>query len=162
MNGTTKQAVWQVPALLLAAGLLALVINQWRADRLELVGDWSVGRRFADAAETSLILPFEEAQRIYRDGTAIFLDARPADQFAEGHIRGALNFPVMELDRYYMQLSDRLERAEAIIAYCDGESCDLSHELALFLQDMGFNNVHVLVDGWDMWQQAGLPVQTGE
>jgi 3-mercaptopyruvate sulfurtransferase SseA len=49
-----------------------------------------------------------------------------------------------------------------LITYCDGESCDLSHELALFLKEMGFENVRVLVNGWSVWQQAGLPFQTGE
>ena len=45
-----------------------------------------------------------------------------------------------------------------IIAYCDGEHCDLSHELALFLKEMGFENARVLVNGWTVWQQAGLRV----
>jgi 3-mercaptopyruvate sulfurtransferase SseA len=58
-----------------------------------------------------------------------------------------------------MEMADRLEGSGTIITYCDGESCELSHELALFLKEMGFANVRVLVNGWTVWQQAGLPTE---
>ena len=48
-----------------------------------------------------------------------------------------------------------------LLVITDGESCDLSHELALFFKEMGFENVRVLVNGWTVWQQAGLPTETG-
>jgi penicillin-binding protein 1C len=38
-----------------------------------------------------------------------------------------------------METADLLRAPETIIAYCDGESCELSHELALFLKEMGFS-----------------------
>ena len=46
-----------------------------------------------------------------------------------------------------------------IITYCDGENCELSHNLAKFLLDMGFTNVRILVNGWSKWQNADLPVE---
>jgi len=49
-----------------------------------------------------------------------------------------------------------------IITYCDGETCNLSHDLALFLKDMGFAHVNVLVNGWTLWIEKGLPTQEGE
>lgn len=68
-----------------------------------------------------------------------------------------MSLPWQEADRYFMELADRLDVAETIVTYCDGVSCELSHELALFLKEMGFENVRVLVNGWTVWQQAGLP-----
>ena len=56
-----------------------------------------------------------------------------------------------------MKMADRIDGSEMIITYCDGESCDLSHELALFLKEMGYDNVRILVNGWTVWQHAGLP-----
>ena len=85
------------------------------------------------------------------------MDARPQSQYLEGHIRGALNLPWQEVDQYFMELADRLSDSEMIITYCDGESCDLSHELALFLKEMDYDNVRLLVNGWTVWQQADLP-----
>ena len=58
------------------------------------------------------------------------------------------------------ELTDK-DAAPMIITFCDGQSCRLSHELALFLREMGYENVRVLVNGWTLWQQAGLPVSAG-
>jgi 3-mercaptopyruvate sulfurtransferase SseA len=49
-----------------------------------------------------------------------------------------------------------------VITYCDGESCNLSHELAVFLQDMGVEQVRMLFNGWTVWREAGLPVGQGD
>lgn len=156
-----KQALWQVPALVLLAVLLAVTANQWRADSLPLIGDWSVEARFIDASGESLIISLEGSVRLFESDDAVFVDARPENQYAEGYIRGAVNLPWQDLDRYFMDVIDRLDGPKAIITYCDGVACDLSHELALFLKEMGFEKVYVLVNGWSLWQGAGLPVERG-
>jgi rhodanese-related sulfurtransferase len=153
-----KQTLWQIPVLIVMAGLIALGVNRWRADGIALMGDWSVEARFADAAGDSLVIALDEAAALFEQDAVVFLDARPADQYEKGHIRGALNLPWQEVDRYFMELAGRLEDSKMIVAYCDGESCDLSHELALFLKEMGFADVRVLVNGWTVWLQAGLPI----
>ncbi|HDR16108.1 MAG TPA: rhodanese-like domain-containing protein, partial [Desulfobacteraceae bacterium] len=135
--------------------------NQWRDDGLPLMGDWSVEARFNDRAGNSLIISLEECLRLFENEEVLFLDARPEKQYAEGHIKGAVNLPWQDLDRYFMEVIDRLEGPEAIITYCDGEACDLGHELALFLKEMGFENVYVLVNGWSVWRAAGLPIERG-
>jgi len=58
-----------------------------------------------------------------------------------------------------MTAVDGMSNDTLIITYCDGENCDLSHELAIFLRDMGFPNVKVLVNGWTVWQEMNLPVE---
>ena len=157
-----KQTLWQGPALIIMAGLMAIGVNHLRGDEIPLVGDWSIETRFSDDSGNSLVIGLDEAARLFRQETALFLDARPRSQFVEGHVRGALNLPWQEADRYFMEMSGRLEGSETIVTYCDGESCDLSHELALFLKDMGFENVRVIVNGWTVWQQANLPTETGD
>ena len=54
-------------------------------------------------------------------------------------------------------IAAQLDEKDTIITYCDGENCELSHDLAMYLKDMGFTNVRVLVNGWTVWQNAGLP-----
>jgi len=154
-----KQAVWQVPLLVITACVIGIGINTLRPDGLALVGDWSEQARFADAAGESLVIGLDEAAGLFERQAVLFLDARPQSQYAEGHIQGALSLPWQEADRYFIDLAERLEGASAIITYCDGESCDLSHELAIFLKEMGFENARVLVNGWTVWQQAGLPTE---
>jgi len=157
-----KQALWQTPALILVAGMIALGVNQWRSDGIELIGDWSVEERFVDAAGDRMIISLDQARLLFQREAALFVDARPESQYADGHIQGALTIPWQEVDRYFMKMADRLDDASMIITYCDGESCDLSHHLALFLKDMGFANVRVLVNGLTVWKEAGLPTEIGE
>lgn len=156
-----KQSLWQVPALVIMAGLIALGVNQWRTDGIALIGNWSVEARFSDTEGESLVIPIDQAGALFEQDATVFLDARTQSQYLQGHIRGALNLPWQEVDRYFMEMADRLDGARMIITYCDGESCDLSQELALFLKEMGYSNVHILFNGWTAWQQAGLPIEGG-
>ena len=48
-----------------------------------------------------------------------------------------------------------LDFIRMIISHCDGETCSLSKDLALFLRDMGFKNARVLVNDWTVWQEKG-------
>lgn len=154
-----RKAIWQIPTLIVLAAITAIGTNAWRSDGIPVVGNWSVEARFSDTAGDSMVISLKQATEQFEKGSALFLDARSQSQYFEGHIRGALNLPWQEVDQYFMELADRIDGADMIITYCDGESCDLSHELALFLKEMGYDNVRVLVNGWTVWQHAGLPVE---
>jgi len=152
-----KKALWQIPALLALAGGIAVAVNHWRSDGIPLVGDWSMEARFSDAEETSPFIGLDRARRLYEDRKAIFVDARPESLYREGHIRGAFNIPLQDKDRYFVEVMEKLDREKVLITYCDGASCELSHGLAEFLLQMGFENVRILVNGWTLWREAGLP-----
>ncbi|WP_020505010.1 ArsR/SmtB family transcription factor [Lamprocystis purpurea] len=92
-----------------------------------------------------------------RDGLATVIDVRPAEEYAQGHIAGALNVP---LD----QLQERLRglpREREIVAYCRGPWCVLSFEAVARLRAAGFT-ARRLADGLPEWRQAGLPTRVGE
>jgi rhodanese-related sulfurtransferase len=157
-----QQSLRQIPALIALAVLMALIVNHWRPDGIPLVGDWSVEARITDAAGESLIIDPAQARRLFEEGNGVlFVDARPQSEYAQEHISGALSLPWQDADRYFGETAARLEGRKMIVTYCDGEDCDLSHELALFLKDMGFENVLVLVNGLTVWREAGLPIETG-
>lgn len=162
ISNPVKQSLWQIPAIALLACMLALLINHFRSDSIALVGDWSVDARFADSSGDSLVISLQQAKELFEQKSALFLDARPRNQYDQGHIQGAKSLPLQDVDNYFMEIASQLEGQKNIITYCDGESCELSHDLALFLNKMGFDNVHVLVNGWSSWQGAGLPVGMGE
>lgn len=146
--------------ILLLAALLGMTSNHFRTDGLPLVGDWSTkGQLQAKGFGEELIVPLEEAEALYFSGQAVFLDARSDESFSQGHIAGARNLPWMEFEnRAGEALADVPKDAE-IITYCDGESCSLSKELALALLGNGYTRVRVLLNGWALWQQAGLPTE---
>lgn len=158
-NPTMQQALWQVPFLMIMAGLLALAVNHWRVTPLPLAGDWSVATRLSDQEGNSLEIPFNEARQLFEKQAAIFLDARSLSQYKDGHISGALSLPWQDVENAFMNIVALLEDGSNIITYCDGESCELSHDLAIFLKDMGFADVRVLINGWTVWRNAGLPTQ---
>jgi ArsR family transcriptional regulator len=91
-----------------------------------------------------------------RDGLVTVLDVRPEDEFALGHVPGAINIPLADLDRRLVDLpSDR-----EIVAYCRGAYCVLSFEAVAALNARGFT-ARRLQDGFPEWRVAGFPVETG-
>jgi ArsR family transcriptional regulator len=87
-------------------------------------------------------------------GLVTVLDVRPEDEFALGHLPGAINVPLGELDR---RLAD-LDPEQEIVAYCRGPYCVLSYEAVATLRARGFK-VRRLQDGFPEWKAAGLPLE---
>lgn len=139
---------------------LALTVNAFRADGLSLLSN----RKEAGVSQASSgvqAVSIEEAAEKYRRGNVLFLDARSFQAYADGHIKGALSLPDHEFDERFEKAVDRLEQAETLIAYCDGETCPLGRSLAEKLRQLGFQNVYYIVNGWTRWREKGLPVSTG-
>jgi ArsR family transcriptional regulator len=86
-------------------------------------------------------------------GLVTVLDVRPADEFALGHLPGAINIPLGELKKRLAGLDPKQE----IVAYCRGPYCVLSYEAVALLRARGFK-VRRLEDGLPEWRAAGLPV----
>ena len=91
-----------------------------------------------------------------RAGAVTVLDVRPPDEFALGHLPGAVNIPLRALKARLAELNS----AQEIVAYCRGEYCVLSFEAVALLRARGFK-VRRLEDGLPEWRAAGLPVITG-
>lgn len=89
-----------------------------------------------------------------RDGLVTVLDVRPEEEFAVGHLPGALNIPLAELERRLGELPADRE----VIAYCRGPYCVLSFEAVAALRERGYR-VHRLEDGYPEWKAAGLPIE---
>lgn len=116
-----------------------------------VVQDYFVAR---DALE-----PISRAELVERAsrGEVVILDVRPAEEFAAGHIPGALSVPLDQLDAAL----SRLPRRARIVAYCRGPYCVLAPQAVQRLRAEGFK-AHRLVDGMPEWRLAGLPVAVGE
>jgi rhodanese-related sulfurtransferase len=156
-----KQSLWQIPVLVILSVLIAFAVNSGRSDGIPLIGDWSEKARFSDNNGNNLVIDLSHAKELFDQGRVIFVDARSEAQFNDGHIRGALNLPWQGVEHYFVDVAERLEGPKTIITYCDGETCELSHELALFLKEMGFGDIRILVNGWTVWHGAGFPVDKG-
>lgn len=91
-----------------------------------------------------------------RAGTVTILDVRPEDEFALGHLPGAINVPLRALEASLSHFDPTRE----IVAYCRGPYCVLSYEAVAALRARGFK-ARRLEDGLPEWRAAGLPVATG-
>lgn len=155
------RVTWQGGAILLLAAFLGLSVNQLRPGRLALVADWSPKAQLTlESGDTMEISP-DQAEELFHTQVGVFLDARSPELYAEGHIQGAFNLPWDEFENRFTDAMVDIPPEALIITYCDGETCNLSKELALALFDKGYTNARVLVNGWTVWQERNLPVETG-
>lgn len=117
----------------------------------EVVRDYFIAR---DALE-----PVSRAELVERanQGKVVILDVRPREEFAAGHIPGALSVPLDQLDVALARLPKRAQ----IVAYCRGPYCVLAPQAVEWLRAKGFK-ARRLADGMPEWRLAGLPVAVGE
>ncbi|KAF0864928.1 metalloregulator ArsR/SmtB family transcription factor [Pseudomonas sp. LD120] len=99
----------------------------------------------------------EELRQRLQEGAMTLLDVRSPEEFAQGHLPGAINIPLDELEQRLAELTADQE----LVAYCRGPYCVLSHNAAALLRAKGFK-VRRLDQGFTDWQAAGWGVETCE
>lgn len=87
----------------------------------------------------------------------VVLDVRPPDEYAAGHIPGAVSIPLAQLEQRLEELPRELE----IVAYCRGPYCLLAPRAVALLDANGFR-ARRLEDGFPEWRLEGLPVAVGK
>lgn len=99
-------------------------------------------------------LPATELLSRARDGLVTVLDVRPPEEYAAGHLPGAINIPLSELEQHLAELPKENE----VVAYCRGPYCVLAFEAVRRLRAQGYQ-ARRLENGYPEWKQAGLPVE---
>lgn len=89
-----------------------------------------------------------------RKGLVVVLDVRPTDEYAAGHLPGAINIPIEQLESRLSKLPKRKE----VVAYCRGPYCLMSFEAVEKLRKRGLK-ARRLENGFPEWRAAGLPVE---
>lgn len=100
-------------------------------------------------------VPRDELLERARAGLVTVLDVRPSEEYAAGHVPGAVNVPLAELERYL----ERLNPQQEIVAYCRGPHCVLAFDAVAQLREKGLR-ARRLEDGFPEWRHAGLPVES--
>jgi len=100
-------------------------------------------------------IPAEELLIRAKTAQVTVIDVRPAEEFGAGHLTGAINIPIHELES---RLSE-LPPSQEIVAYCRGPHCMLSFDAVEKLRQRGYD-ARRLEDGYPEWKAAGLPVET--
>ena len=110
----------------------------------------------------SEFIPLADAYQAWSASGAVFLDARAPADYEAGHIPNAFSLPAESFADHFARVSPFLSPNSAIVCYCDGVECDLSHHLKGYLGQNGFTNVHILKNAWTEWRKAGYPATTGK
>jgi rhodanese-related sulfurtransferase/DNA-binding transcriptional ArsR family regulator len=108
---------------------------------------------FLDGKDSLEPVPAKELWQRARQGLVTVLDVRPPEEYAQGHIRGAINVPVTELKKRLHQIPADQE----VVAYCRGPYCLLAYEAVQVLRKKGVK-ARRLEEGYPEWKSAGLPV----
>lgn len=110
----------------------------------------------------------DEAHEVLDDpgtpqGLNIFVDARDDENFAEGHIPGAIQCFPYESHRCLDRVKNAADGAEKVIVYCGGGDCEDSIFMARELVEAGvpYEAIYLFEGGWKEWSARGLHTETG-
>ena len=81
------------------------------------------------------------------------VDMRPPAEYRAGHLPGAINVPITEIDKRYREISWKVR----VVLYCDCPLAD-SGTAYTFLHTKGYRNHSVLEDGFQGWVKQHFPL----
>lgn len=115
---------------------------------------------FTDEELASGKVSLERMKELVEKGRIVIIDARAAQEYATGHIAGAISVPYEELTDHYNKVTQTVPLDATVVCYCRSVTCDDSENLARELRFMGYRHVATYQGGWDEWSQAGYPAES--
>jgi rhodanese-related sulfurtransferase len=110
----------------------------------------------AGSAVTNVTVGKAQALMKERGGNADFviLDVRTPEEFAEGHIAGAVNLDVQERD--FEKKLRALDRKKSYLVYC--RTGNRSRKATVAMEGLGFRSIFHMNEGIVKWKQQNLPL----
>ena len=99
-------------------------------------------------------IPATELLEMVKQDLVTVLDVRPQEEFNAGHVQGAINIPINELEQHLQDF----DPSQEIVAYCRGPHCILAFDAVAKLRTKGFQ-ARRLENGFPEWKVAGLPIE---
>jgi rhodanese-related sulfurtransferase len=92
--------------------------------------------------------------KAWGDG-AVWVDARPDDEFAKDHVPGAFLLNEDRWNELLPQFLPNWSPGKKVVVYCSAESCNAARDVAKRLrEDAQLQNVFVLNGGWEEWKKS--------
>ncbi len=151
-------------ALLAVAGVLVGVAANAFTPRPALLGRPVVaaaeqpGAACTEAHGSIARIAVEDAKPLCIACSAVFVDARSAQEFAAGHVTGAVHLPPGEP---VQPVLEKLRAKGSVIVYDRDRECSAADQVAAQLQAQGFRDVRVLTGAWPEWLARGGPGESG-
>ena len=112
-------------------------------------------RTYITARDDLEPVPAGELLERVRQGLVTVLDVRPPEEYAAGHVPGAINITSGALSSHLK----KLPKGREVIAYCRGPYCLLSVDAVAMLREKGYR-ARRMEDGFPEWKASGLPVES--
>ena len=141
----------------LSSGVIELMTALRSVAEAHHAGSQQVIRAYFTAHDSLEPVDHDELLARLAERSVTLIDVRPADEFEQGHVAGARNIPLPEIEAAIARLDPETE----IVAYCRGPWCVLSFDAIERLRARGFK-ARRLADGYPEWKAAGLPVGQSE
>lgn len=108
-----------------------------------------------DAKDDLEAIPRDELAKRIKQGMVTVIDVRPAEEYNAGHVSGAVNIPLIELENKMKNLP----RDKEVVAYCRGPHCVLAFDAVHKLRQSGLK-ARRMEDGFPEWMNANMPVES--
>jgi rhodanese-related sulfurtransferase len=157
--------------LVLAGSALGLAVNAARPDGVrftKFAPPTTCGAGELAAAPTAPpveVLPPTAAVSVCGDAQTLVADVRPADEFARGHVTGAIHLPCASSDSAASAAVDRLAGRHTLVVYGDRteDAKVVADELRRRVGRAGRSDIRIVVieGGFEAWSRAGLACSSG-
>lgn len=97
-----------------------------------------------------------ELSHMQQSRSATVVDVRQAEDFAKGHVPGAINLPQGTWDN-----TSRLSKDKTNVVYCYSQQCHLAAKACLAFASKGFP-VMEMEGGFEAWKDHELEVEQGQ
>ena len=157
----------QIIIILALSTAAAMALNFVRGGGVALVGNWPSGISGSNGpveppsseAGDPPFITIEDAATKFQSSDIIFIDSRSPEDFAYGHIRGAVSIPFDYIDEHWEAVIASLDPGRTYVVYCSGTECETSLFLGRYLSDLGFEHLFIFFGGWQEWKDNGLPTE---
>lgn len=161
-----KTLLRNIIVIVVVSSVLGLVYNFFSANGIPLIRekqkityltDEELEEGNIEQGESLRAVSLDQAYRQYEMGIQ-FIDARDNWDYEDGHIAGALNFPEFSFEPD-SEIIKSLNKEYRYIIYCGSDDCDTSKRLAVELLKLGFKDLIVFEDGFEVWKENDYPVE---
>lgn len=142
--------------ILIFSVLIGFIYNKFITDSFSLS---SINSELYNVTENKLFIEASYAAKLL-NSDYIFVDVRDEWDFKEAHITGSINVPFYKIVEK-KDIFNNFNKEARLIVYCSDLSCELSEKSHDFLFNLGFNNVQILKDGFNIWKKLNLPISKG-
>jgi len=137
------------------------------SDRLQVDSTTAAGQVKQERQKTKegfikpVNIPVDASKKYFDDG-ALFIDGREPSEFAQGHIKGAINISYKEFKdlppEKKSEIMKDIPKNRAIVSYCGGGECEISIDNAYEFAKIGYENVNIYLGGLLEWQSKSYPL----